>query len=333
MSKTSKKAPSSLIDAIAGQGAASESKKKLDALQSELEAAKKIIEQQQERIEALGKKRWSIPTQGKSSRPERDGHVRLIISDTHGSAIDWKAYSAMLDDVEALAPTEIIHLGDVIDCGGFLAQHHTMGYVAETSYTFENDVDQANVALDKIQAVAPKASFDLLEGNHDRRLETFCLTQALRNQQDAAYLNSLFGVEAQLHVKKRGINLFKQGVFYDKCRIPATIRRGNCFFTHGSSHGKNAANVMLARFGANVVFGHVHKILSASDRTVKHGEIGAWCPGGLCKQQPLWHHTNPTDWSCGYAVQLVRPNGDFLHINVPVINGKSYLVNLAKKVG
>lgn len=329
----SRKPPNTLLGDIAASPSATETRKGEKALRERLAAAEKLIEQQAERIEALTAKRWTIPTQGKSRRPKRDGFVRLIISDTHGSAIDWSAYNAMLGDVEALAPSEIIHLGDAIDCGGFLAQHHTWGYVAEAGYTFEEDVHSANVALDRLQALAPKARFDLLEGNHDRRVETWCVTQSLRNKIDAAYLLRMFGVDVQLNLAKRGITHIKQGAFYDDCRIPATIRRGNCFFTHGSSHGKHAAQNMLGRFGGNVVFGHVHKLLSASDRTVKHGEIGAWCPGGLCKQQPLWHHTNPTDWSCGYAVQLVRNNGDFLHINVPVIDGSSYLINLAKMVG
>ena len=135
-----------------------------------------------------------------------------------------------------------------------------------------------------------------------------------------------------LHTAKRGIRYYKHGVRYDDCRIPATIRRGKCYFTHGFSHGKNAAAAHLAKFGANIVFGHVHKILSASDRTVSAGEIGAHSPGCLCELQPLWRHSAPTDWSHGYGVQLVKPCGDFLHINVPIIDGKSYLVNLTEQV-
>ena len=52
---------------------------------------------------------------------------------------------------------------------------------------------------------------------------------------------------------------------------------------------------------------------------------GAWCCGYLGRAQPLWRHSDPTDWTQGYGVQLVRPNGDFLHINTPIIEGKSYL--------
>jgi hypothetical protein len=82
---------------------------------------------------------------------------------------------------------------------------------------------------------------------------------------------------------------------------------------------------MLSDFGSNVVFGHVHTADSAFDRKVSDGEIGAHCPGSLCRQQPLWMHTNPTNWTHGYGIQIVGEDGGFLHINIPIIEGRSYL--------
>ncbi len=656
----SKRRHKSLIDDIAATPSVAETSRREKSLLDRLRAAEKLIEQQQERIDRLAVAKFSIPTQ-RQARTSKGCKVRLIVPDTHGSALDPMAASAMFADCERLKPQEIIHLGDAIDCGGFLAQHHVWGYVAEAEYTFEQDVVAANMFFDRLQALAPKADFHLLEGNHDCvtpdhevltsngwmpieqvtvndlvatmnddrnvewqyplatictqyndelvtaggpfmrfavtkkhrlwsfsqsdkliceragdlanitttrtfpvavgnpqeeyhitdsdirltawiltdgcltgavsifqskannfdvirdvirsagenftensrhrsppeisgvqvksslpetifrlsskssrnvasrlfgisdwnckdrqqksipkwvwklsqrqfdvfleslidgdgtrnnggrhgssytlygkldfldsmqallcvngyraslskryvkasgahywclniskrstvkyqclnlqkkpycgnvycltmandnfivrhrgrvhvtgncRIEKWCVTQALRNRIDAAYLKKMFGVRVQLHIEKRGIYHWEQGKRYMGCRIPATIRLGNCFFTHGTKHGKNAASAMLSRFAGNVVFGHVHKLLSASDRTVKDGEIGAWCPGSLCFEQPLWRHSDPTDWCQGYGVQLVRPNGDFLHINVPIIGGKSYLVDL-----
>lgn len=124
--------------------------------------------------------------------------------------------------------------------------------------------------------------------------------------------------------------IISTGEFYDDCRIQGTVRAGKCFVTHGTRHGKNAAQQMLSRFNACVVFGHVHKLLSASDRNVKDGEIGAWSVGHLGQQQPCWRHGDPTDWSQGYGFQIVQPSGDFLHINVPIIEGRSYLYTLGK---
>lgn len=164
------------------------------------------------------------------------------------------------------------------------------------------------------------------------RIEKFCVTSALRNQQDANFLLSLFGPHAVLHLDDRGIKYYRQSVRYDGLPIPGTIRLGKCYFTHGSRTGQNPAKAMLSDFGGNVVFGHVHRSDSYTSRTVSEGVIGAWTPGCLCKLQPLYSHTQVTGWSHGYGMQLVRDNGDFLHVNVPIIDGKSYLTQLTDRV-
>lgn len=160
------------------------------------------------------------------------------------------------------------------------------------------------------------------------RLEKWCVTQALSNQKNAELLLRAVGVEHQLNLKSRGISHYRQGRSYDGCRLPATIRLGRCFFTHGSRTGRNSAQAMLSDFGSSVVFGHIHQPCMATARSVKDGELAAWCPGCLCKLQPLWMHTQVTKWSHGYGLQFVRPDGDFLHVNVPIIEGQSYLVPL-----
>lgn len=292
----------------------------------------RLVQKQQERIENLNKSKFKIPT-SKGSIPKGD-YVRIAVPDTHGCHADELALASFLGDLEALSPSvkEIVLLGDHLDCGGFLAQHWTLGYVAETSYTFEDDVSATNQFLDKIQELCPSAKIYYLEGNHERRLSKWCVTQALKNAQDAAYLQSLFGVDSVLSIEKRGIQLYEQGKFYDRLPIPATIRLGRCFFTHGSRTGQNPAKLMLSDFAGNVVFGHVHRMDSYTTRTVNDGVIGAWTPGCLTKLQPLWNHTQVTGWSHGYGMQLVRDNGDFLHVNVPIIDGKSYLTQLTDRV-
>lgn len=321
-----------LVDKLENVVDARRESAQVKSLKAKLESAFAIIDQQNERLEKLAQTKFVIPNQ-RQQKTSKGCYVRVICPDSHGSSIDPLAAAAFLADLQELQPKEVIHVGDAIDCGGFLAQHHVWGYVAETEYTFEQDVSAANEFFDRVQAAAPKASFDYLEGNHERRIEAWCVTQSLRSKIDAGMLKRMFGVATQLHIAKRGIRHFEQGQTYDGCRVQSTIRRGRCYFTHGTKHGKNAANAMLTRFGANVVFGHVHKLLSASDRTVKDGEIGAWSVGSLCKQQPLWRHSDPTDWCQGYGVQYVRPDGDFLHCNIPIIDGKSYLVQMAKALG
>jgi hypothetical protein len=197
-------------------------------------------------------------------------------------------------------------------------------YVAQNEYTFEDDAGATNQLLDEVLSRC-KANHTYIEGNHERRIETWINTQVARSLADGKYLRQMFSVDSTLGLEKRGLRWIRQGVFYDGLPIPATVKAGNCYFTHGSYTGQHAASQHVKRFGSNVVHGHTHRADSYIIRTVKAGTIGGWCPGCLCKLQPLWQHTNPTDWSHGYGLQLVQSNGEFLHINVPIIDGKSLL--------
>jgi len=256
--------------------------------------------------------------------------VRVIVPDTHGAKADGAAVSALLADVKTLDPHEIILLGDHVDCGGFLAQNHVMGYVAETAYSYEQDIEHANAFLDALQAAAPRAKVEYLEGNHERRVETWCVTQTLRHSRDADGLRQLYSPEFRLRLRERGISYYRQGVFYDKLPVPGVIKRGKCFFFHGISTAKNAVAATQDRIGGNCVFGHTHRAQSELMRRVGTGIVGSWNPGCLCELQPLWQHTAPTNWTHGYAVQLVAPDGGFLHLNIPVIDGETHLGSLLK---
>ena len=267
-------------------------------------------------------------------RPGRVHHrtsgdvVRVIIPDTHGAKIDRAAAAALLADIKTLAPQEIILLGDHVDCGGFLAENHVMGYVAETSYSYEEDIAHANAFLDQIAAAAPAARCEYIEGNHERRVETWAVTRTLRSRRDAEMLRKRFAPEFLLKLAERGIPYRRQGEFYDGLPVPGVIKRGKCFFFHGISTAKNAVAATIARIGGNCVSAHTHRAHSDIIRMVGTGVIGSWNPGCLCEMQPFWQHTAPTNWTHGYAVQLVRPDGNFLHLNIPVLNGETHLASL-----
>jgi predicted phosphodiesterase len=304
-------------------------KSEVKALKGRIRELEQELVRVTESLEKTRKAKHKIPVQGKL-RTGRGAYVRMFLPDTHGHSVDPPALKAFLTDLEYLNPREIIMMGDHLDCGGFLAQHHTLGFIAETENTFESDVMAANELLDAVQGLCPKADIKYLEGNHEERIEKWIVNAVLRNGKDAAYLRTLMGPETVMHLDSRGIPYIKKSECYDGCRVQGTIRAGNCFVTHGTRHGKNAAAAMLNRFNASVVFGHVHKLMAAADRNVKDGEIGAWSVGHLSRQQPLWRHGDPTDWSQGYGFQIVQTDEDFLHINVPIMEGKSYLASLGR---
>jgi hypothetical protein len=150
-----------------------------EKLASEVKDLKASLKQRDQKVQLLEKSlsdsreaRLKQIPKAKTRARKKEDWVRVIISDTHGSKVDPSAFAAVLADIKRLDPDEIIHLGDSIDCGGFLAEHHTLGFVAETEYTYEDDVIAANSHFDELQKAAPKALLHLLEGNHERRVET-----------------------------------------------------------------------------------------------------------------------------------------------------------------
>lgn len=307
----------------------SRDRKELVDLRAKYKAQGQLVAELQETIERSRNSKFRIPSQGKT-RTSKGAFLRLFLPDTHGCFADTQALSAFLGDLEQLNPREIYFMGDHIDCGGFLAQHHTLGFVAECDYTFEDDVHAGNILLDDVQARCPKAKITYLEGNHEERIAKWIVTEVLRNKQDAQFLLNMMGPQSVLSLDKRKVRWVGKDKRHDGLRVQGTVKAGHCFITHGTRHGQNAAKQMLARFNANVVFGHVHKLMAFSSSNAKDGEISAWSVGHLGRQQPLWRHGDPTDWTQGYGFQIVQPDGQFLHINVPVIEGKSLLSTLGK---
>lgn len=255
--------------------------------------------------------------------------VRVIMPDTHGSHIEPAAASAFLADLELLKPKQLVCLGDHLDCGGLLAQHHTLGFVAETDATFSDDIAAANELFDQVQKRTGNIETYYIMGNHEARIEKFCITIALRNKQDSQMFLDKFGAEKVLGLKERGIQIVNRNEQYHGLKKRGTIRLGKCLFHHGTRTGVHAAKANLDDVGGNVVFGHTHRISSYVKETID-GVIGAWSVGCLSQLHPLYGDTNVSNWAHGYGIQIVESDGTFIHLTVPIIEGRSFLGHLAK---
>lgn len=234
--------------------------------------------------------------------------------------------AAFIEDLRRLDPDEIVMLGDHVDAGGFLSQHHTIGYVAQTAYSYEDDIEACNQHLDAIQKAAPRARIEYLEGNHEDRVERWCVEQALRGGKDAEFLRKAIAPQFLLKLKERGIPYYRRSEKYDNLNIPGTIKRGKCFYVHDPGHGDPAR--VLSKWGGSVAFGHIHRNVAVITDIVGAGTVGAWSPGCLAQVQQYWHHSKPTGHTHGYGVELVARSDDFLRLNIPIIEGRSYLSGL-----
>lgn len=251
--------------------------------------------------------------------------IRVIVPDSHGSAIDPAARRAFLADVRRLDPDEIVLLGDHADLSGVLSRHAPLA-LADLEYSYTRDIEAAASFLDDLAAAAPRArSWHYLEGNHEAHLERWAV-QTFSSRLDARTVIDTLSPAVLLRLDERGIRYYRQHERYQGLAIPNTIRLGRCYFTHGSFVSKHATAAHVEAFGVSVVHGHTHRAQAYVTRTITSEAIGGWCPGTLAKLRPTYLHTKPSAWTHGYAVQFVaKRSGRFLHVNVPIVKGTSLL--------
>lgn len=256
--------------------------------------------------------------------------TRVVIPDSHGCLIDRKAAKAFLKDLKTIGPREVIFLGDHVDVSGIYSVHPP-SYVKDLDYTLTDDYEAAEWFLDEVAKAAPKATGDYIAGNHENHVERW-ISRTFGNAKDARSALEKLSPAKRLRVKERGFRYIESSERYDRLSIPGVTKRGKCHFTHGITASRYATAAHVQRFGGNVVHGHTHRAQEYRMRTVASEAIGGWCPGTLAELQPLYRHTSPTDHTHGYAVQFVRSDGRFMHLNVPIINGWSGFESLVKSL-
>lgn len=300
-------------------------------LKRELAAERKRADGLADTIDKLTQKtatKYKAKTVKPRKRAKATKHLlRVIVPDSHGEHIDTFARDAFLNDLTRLRPDEMILLGDHLDCGGTFNSHQR-NYTNEMTESYADDVAATNDFFDKMQERAPSAEWFYMEGNHEQHVERWA-ARNFHSHKDARLALDRFGPAAVLDLKGRGIQYFKRSEFYCGLSVPGLIKRGKCHYVHGISHAKHAASKHLERVGGNVCFGHVHRSQSVCERNVSSDGYGAWCPGTLAKLQPLYRHTQPSDWQHGYGVQFANARtGKFMHWNVPIMRDVSLLLDV-----
>lgn len=273
--------------------------------------------------------RYVLPKQGKPKKTKRKSFYRVAFGDTHGASLDKTAWKAFLGDMDRLQPREIIHLGDIVDCGGWLAQHQTMGYLAEVDTSYAADIDAANQMFDQLQSTCSSSDIHAIEGNHDMRVEKWCISQTLRHSLDSEYLLKLLAPQYLTHLERRGIRYYKRNECHTGLKNNSgSFVLGNCAFTHPQRASKHHASRMASDWGMNVVYGHTHRRDYYPESDARGNSWSAWSPGCLCVTRKYWHHTENFNHTQGYHLQIVQPDDQFLGINIPIIDGTSYLSDL-----
>jgi len=230
---------------------------KLERTIKENKVLKAQLEATTEQLEQARKSRGLAIPEKTRKRKKPKTFARVILGDTHGSHAEKGAVSALLNDIEAIDVREVVHLGDGLECGGWLAQKHTLGYVSQIDESvYEDDVAATNDLLDHIQKRAPHAEIHYMEGNHEQRVERWCVDACEGNKRNAEFLLRAVSPEKVLNLEKRGIKYYRIGECHGGLLERGTLKLGKSFFTHGFSCAKHAASKTLDKFAACVFYGH-----------------------------------------------------------------------------
>lgn len=305
-------------------------RRKLAKAHARIATLERLAREQADAIDTLrGGVKYKLPT-GKPKPSPKGDRLRVIVSDTHGSHIDPGACKAFLADLATLQPAEVILLGDLMDCGGWLAKHHTMGYVAEAAGTFEEDVAATNQFLDAVQEAAPTARIWYVEGNHEARIVKSCLKMTDQSAADAAFLLRLWGCKAILQLEQRGIEFIPRDHLQPGLSVRGALKLGDWVYTHGMTAGRYAVNDAIGKLKTNVCMGHIHRRQTFTQQSATADVIEGYCFGCLCRFVPRYAETNTTNWAHGYGFQVVARDGGATTWSVPIVDGRSRLPYLTR---
>jgi hypothetical protein len=303
-----------------------------------MKTAKGIIDRQQAFIDQLVSPPICIPKSRKSVI-QKGSWFRIVAADIHAAHKDDAALAAFFGDVEQLKPRELFILGDFLSCDGFLAEHHVMNYQAQTEYSYADEIHVGNQILDKLSKHVKRIKIWM--GNHERRIETWCITIAKKAGADSKFvldaLMKMFAAENVLSLEKRGIEFLRQGETEAGCEQPGVSREGKSLYMHTGfergAAGLNAGQKHLNRFAANVAAAHTHINMMITTTVGGSGETITYRnPGCLCKKQQLYSHSEPSSWTHGYTLEVCKDDGTFLAIQIPIVDGKSMLSDLVYRL-
>jgi len=266
------------------------------------------------------------------SKRTKEDQVRMSAGDVHGMMMDRPAVEAFLRDIRIFNPNVIVLGGDIIECGGWLAKHQPIGFVATCDYSYQEDIQAAAWFLDELQRAAPDAEMHYLEGNHEDRVERWCVDQTMAHGRDAEFLRAAFSPAALLRLQERGIPYYRRTEIYGAGLPRGWIQLGKMYFTHDlGAKSKNAARDAVQKTAGNVTFFHTHREDTA---TIVYPGIGickAFNPGCLSQMQPVWKNADPTSWSQGYAIDFIAKSGNFQRVHVPIWKGESLAGSMVER--
>lgn len=245
---------------------------------------------------------------------------RIVLPDIHVPYHDTKAVAAIehymtwrqsrTSHVQRL--NGWIQLGDLGDFDS-VSRHNIGRRKLQEGLRVQADFDACTTLLDRHQNImGDTASFDLIEGNHEDRLNRYA--------EEHPEIDGLLTVPRGLDLAARGIRWWP---FWSRGHRGGILKVGKAHFGHGrytsGFHAKKHALV----YGDNFFYGHVHDTQSHTHPFVGENRVvAAESFGCLCDLNRDWMQGSPDKWQHAFAVFNWLRDGTFGYSLVRIFRGR-----------
>lgn len=232
---------------------------------------------------------------------------RVFWPDTHTPFHDKLAVKIALELIKDFKPQEIVILGDFFDC------YSVSQYDKDPLKCFnllEDELVEGRELLSEIERVSKCKSVVFLEGNHEARIAKYINVYASK-------LGGTLSVREVLKIPKH-YRYFPYGQ-------SGHYRFANFIATHGSIANQHSCASMVKKYGANVIFGHVHQLQEYHVRNIHGDDFAAYSCGWLGDMERAAEYVkNFGNWTQGLGLGYSTSRRTFMQL-VPIINHEAVL--------
>lgn len=235
----------------------------------------------------------------------------VVFPDIHAPKQDKQCMGVALDFTRDYKPDIFIQLGDLCDFDSIsrfdtARERDLIGFVQE--------VKAANQVLDQIENVLPKGCRKvLLEGNHDRRPETYRMNRWDSKVQDILGIPRMENYDVLYRLKERGWENYDYG---------EAFKLGKAIFAHGWFVNQYHAAKTVRRWFKTIIYGHTHMYQVHTINGMDGLPVAGMSIGTLSKFNLSYLKGLPPDWVHMFMYMDFLQDGSFTPHPVPIIKGR-----------
>jgi predicted phosphodiesterase len=231
----------------------------------------------------------------------------IILSDLHAPYHSESALKLVCKVIKDTKPAYVTSIGDMLDMMAVMTHQKT---VSQRKVSLVEEIKAANAAIDQIDAVAGKAKKILVSGNHESRVDRY-LTK------NAPDLEGIISVAELMQAPRRGWEVIPYG---EHKRI------GKLVLTHDVGiSGERSIFAAEKDFNTNVVTGHTHIqrwAVVGNGRGDSHVTASGGWLGDPKHATYVPEIKKQRNWSHGFNVFHLLPNGNVFVTPVPIVDGQ-----------